>query len=159
MTTEQTKMSTAQMLKDLGKYEFKAIDGTVLHLRQLAENEREDFFGETYQWCLSQLSKAHEEQDPKLFMKAHRQFVGVVRFLGVSPDQAKKVYNWNKRRYMADMFMLLTRIAEVEEAIAKGETPPEQGGLMSEEQVASANPTELEKQGESSPGDDPTPTT
>lgn len=159
---QKKRMTTKQMIKDLGQYEYLAEDNTtIIVLRALAENERESAL-ETVFWAAKQLGKAFEESDQDLFVKAHRKISAIVIDLAVDKEKAKVIRTWGKYAFIVDLFRILERIGEVEGAMRKGNDPPEQDladRVMTEAEAKTADQQALEKQGESSPAGAPIPTT
>jgi hypothetical protein len=159
---QKKRMTTKQMIKDLGQYEYLAEDNTtIITLRALAENEREGAL-ETVFWAVKQLGKAFEESDQDLFIKAHRKISAIVIDLATDKDKAKIVRTWGKYAFIVDLFRILERIGQVEGAMKDDKEPPEQDladRLMTEAEAAKADQKELEKQGESLPAGEPTRTT
>jgi len=152
-SSEQVKMTTPQMLRDLGCYEYVSEKGDVIRLRQLAENEREPFV-EDLTWLLEQLQKAIDQADQDLFYKAHIKFIRLIQKLAVSPEKVKFIQKWNVRARINDIYKCLGRIGQVERCLKTGEEVPEQESdqeLMSEDQAQTAPVSKLEQQGESLP--------
>ena len=143
---EQTK--TGQMIKDYGRYDYDASDGSTINLRALSEKEREEILSEDYAWALGQLVKGMAESDRDLYLKGHRQFTHLIGVVGFDRDQAITVSKWTKRFHMGDVVGLMNRIMDVEGAAAKGDPPPDQLNLLDETELDSASPAELEKTGE-----------
>ena len=154
---EQTK--TGQMIKDHGRYDYEASDGTTIKLRALSEREREEILSEDYAWALGQLVKGMAESDRELYLKGHRQFTQLIGVVGFDREQAIAVSKWSKRIHMGDVVGLMNRIMDVEGAAAKGDPPPDQLNLLDETKLDSDSPSELEAKGEDSPGDTHIPTT
>lgn len=149
-------------LENMSLYTYTALDGTVITLRQMSQQERETLFFNTkrWNWLCRAFGASYEQYDDELFAKAFAKLYKLLQAL-CQGDSLKSVRKWgDSLNGPDDVSGVMTRIQEVELALHNGDDVPEQDNLIpAEDEVESAAPAKLEQMGEDSPAGDHTPTT